>query len=138
MREKLLGWLVFGLIIGNGDGHAKNLSLLCNEEGSMSLAPFYDMVCTLRYRNLERSLAMRIGSRSDPGMIGPYHFDELASECGFGAGWLRRFVRDLAGGVCDALESVLQKEGLDGLPVSAVQRAVTRQARSVKNSFSQN
>lgn len=137
VREKLLGWLVFGLIIGNGDGHAKNLSLLYNEDGSMSLAPFYDMVCTLRYRNPERSLALRIGSRSDPGMIGPCHFDELASECGFGAGWLRKFVRDLAEGVCDALESVLQKKGLDGLPVSPVQRAVTRQARSVKNRFSQ-
>lgn len=136
-REKLLGWLVFGLIIGNGDGHAKNLSLLFNSDGSMSLAPFYDMLCTLRYRNLERSLAMRIGSGSDPGMIGPRHFDELASECGFRAGWLRGFVRDMAERVCDALEPVLHGEGLDGLPVSPVQIAVSRQARSVKNRFSQ-
>lgn len=136
-REKLLGWLVFGLIIGNEDGHAKNLSLLYDKDGSMSLAPFYDTVCTLRYRNLERSLAMRIGSGSDPGRIGPRHFEELASECGFGAAWLRGFVRDMAERVCDALESVLEKERLEGFAVSPVQRAVSRQARNVKNRFSQ-
>lgn len=138
VREQMLGWLVFGLIIGNGDGHAKNLSLLFNRDGTMSLAPFYDILCTLRYRNLDRNLAMRIGSGADPGMIGPRHFDELASECGFGSAWLRRFVRDMAERVCDALESITKKEEPAGLPVGPVHRTVSRQARSVGNRFSQN
>jgi serine/threonine-protein kinase HipA len=34
----------FNIIIGNGDAHAKNFSLLYNDKGPLCLAPFYDLI----------------------------------------------------------------------------------------------
>ena len=37
------------VLIGNGDAHAKNLSLLHEASGALTLAPLYDLMCTLHY-----------------------------------------------------------------------------------------
>ncbi|OGF50895.1 MAG: hypothetical protein A2231_00955 [Candidatus Firestonebacteria bacterium RIFOXYA2_FULL_40_8] len=38
--------VVFNFLIGNGDAHAKNYSIIYNEEGFVRLAPAYDLVCS--------------------------------------------------------------------------------------------
>jgi len=38
--------VVFNFLIGNGDAHAKNYSVIYNEEGFVLLAPVYDLVCS--------------------------------------------------------------------------------------------
>lgn len=38
--------VVFNFLIGNGDAHMKNYSVIYNEEGLMRLAPAYDLVCS--------------------------------------------------------------------------------------------
>ena len=38
--------VVFNFLIGNGDAHAKNYSVIYNEEGLVRLAPVYDLVCS--------------------------------------------------------------------------------------------
>lgn len=38
--------VVFNFLIGNGDAHAKNYSVIYNEEGLARLAPAYDLVCS--------------------------------------------------------------------------------------------
>ena len=54
--------LVFNTLVGNCDAHAKNFSLLYNEDmSSLRLSPFYDLVSTAVYPSLDRSLAMKIG-----------------------------------------------------------------------------
>jgi serine/threonine-protein kinase HipA len=47
--ERLLGALVVHVLVANGDGHAKNLSLLHQPSGAMRLAPLYDVLSTLPY-----------------------------------------------------------------------------------------
>jgi len=42
-RARLFGWLVFNVLVGNGDAHLKNLSFLVSHEG-IQLAPFYDLL----------------------------------------------------------------------------------------------
>jgi serine/threonine-protein kinase HipA len=37
---------VFNFLIGNGDAHLKNYSVIYNEEGLVSLAPAYDLACS--------------------------------------------------------------------------------------------
>ncbi len=136
-REKMLRWLVFNLLTGNSDAHGKNLSLLYRVDDSIELAPFYDLVCTLSYPNLHRNIAMSIGSRTDPGMIGPRQFDILAEECGIGVKWLRSFVLDLAEITFAALES-----GKDYLEITPsmndrVLPTIREQTRNVRNAFRQ-
>lgn len=52
--------LVVNVAIGNCDGHARNLSLLHWVDGSVELAPVYDVVPTIHYRSLDRRLAQPI------------------------------------------------------------------------------
>jgi serine/threonine-protein kinase HipA len=56
--ERLLGAMAVTALIGNGDAHAKNFSLLHNPSGTLALAPSYDLLSTLHYG--EDRLAMYI------------------------------------------------------------------------------
>jgi len=47
--ERLLGAMLVHVLLANGDGHAKNLSLLHLPSGSLRLAPLYDLLSTLPY-----------------------------------------------------------------------------------------
>ena len=47
--ERLLEAVTVNALIGNGDAHAKNFSLLHTEDGALTLTPLYDLMCTLHY-----------------------------------------------------------------------------------------
>jgi serine/threonine-protein kinase HipA len=49
--ETLLRAMTLSVLIGNGDAHAKNLSLLHKPSGALDLAPLYDLMSTLHYRD---------------------------------------------------------------------------------------
>ena len=101
--EQLLRWLVFNAAVGNADGHAKNLSLLYGEKGSIRLTPSYDLVCTRAYGRLDRSMAMRIGETADPGQIRPQDWVLLAESIGVG----RKFLLDLVGEMIERVREEL-------------------------------
>ncbi len=72
-KKSLLEWVLFNVLIGNADAHAKNISLLYGGFGERTrprLAPFYDLVCTQVYAQLSTRHAQKIG--------GEYRFDRLA------------------------------------------------------------
>ncbi|HUZ10279.1 MAG TPA: HipA domain-containing protein [Acidimicrobiales bacterium] len=56
--ETLLRYVTVIAVIGNGDAHAKNFSILHDRSGALRLAPLYDLLCTLCYR--EDRLAMYV------------------------------------------------------------------------------
>ena len=56
--ETLLRAVTVNTMLGNGDAHAKNFSLLHNPDGSLQLTPLYDLMSTLNYE--DDRLAMRI------------------------------------------------------------------------------
>jgi serine/threonine-protein kinase HipA len=58
--ETLLRAVVLNVLIGNGDAHAKNFSLLHHPSGALGLAPLYDLMSTLYYG--DDRLAMYIDS----------------------------------------------------------------------------
>jgi serine/threonine-protein kinase HipA len=47
-RVQLYRWLLFNVIVGNGDNHLKNISFRVSSAG-IELAPFYDLLCTAVY-----------------------------------------------------------------------------------------
>ena len=55
---RLLEAVTFNAMIGNGDAHAKNFSLLHHAGGALALAPLYDLMCTLCYG--DERLAMNV------------------------------------------------------------------------------
>jgi serine/threonine-protein kinase HipA len=56
--ERLLQAVTLNALIGNGDAHAKNFSLLHHKSGALTMAPLYDLMCTLHYG--DKRLAMYI------------------------------------------------------------------------------
>ncbi|HEY1739644.1 MAG TPA: type II toxin-antitoxin system HipA family toxin [Acidimicrobiia bacterium] len=56
--DDLLRAVTLNVLLGNGDAHAKNVSLLHERDGRLRLAPLYDLMSTLHY-GLDR-LAMHI------------------------------------------------------------------------------
>ncbi len=53
--------MVFNTLIGNGDAHAKNFSLMIQDDGSVRLAPLYDTVPTLLWSSLKDRNALWVG-----------------------------------------------------------------------------
>jgi serine/threonine-protein kinase HipA len=47
--EKLLQAVTLDILLGNGDAHGKNFSLLHNPSGALTPAPLYDLMNTLHY-----------------------------------------------------------------------------------------
>lgn len=67
-REEFITCALFNYAIGNCDAHGKNFSLLYDGQ-NIKLAPFYDLVSTLAYPELDQKFAMAIGKT--------YRFDRI-------------------------------------------------------------
>lgn len=100
---RVIEWQAYNIVLGNSDGHAKNLSILYADDG-VKLAPLYDLVSTREYRRIDRRLAMGVGGRRNPDEIGRPQWIELSRELRIG----ERVVIDLVGGVA--------QRSLDALP----------------------
>lgn len=72
-RESLFSYVVFSYLIGNRDGHLKNFSMVIND-GDYSLAPMYDIVSTVIYPNLDKSLSLLINGKNNSLEIGVKDF----------------------------------------------------------------
>jgi len=80
--RQLLRWIGFNFLIGNADAHGKNIALLYGSDGSVRLAPFYDLLCTAVYPAIDRRLALRLGGERRPERLRRRHWEGLAEEFG--------------------------------------------------------
>jgi serine/threonine-protein kinase HipA len=78
-KKRLIEWVVFNVLVGNMDGHAKNLSLMTHG-GRTRLTPFYDMLCTAVYPSLNQKFAFKIGGENRPKWMMLRHWERFASE----------------------------------------------------------
>ena len=76
----LLDAVVFNLVIGNNDAHGKNFALLHAGNGSVRLAPLYDLVCTAFYPTLTDEMAMRVGGQRVGSRVSSTDLEGLAKE----------------------------------------------------------
>ncbi len=74
---------VFNFIIGNGDAHLKNYSILHQKNGAVRLAPAYDMVCSKLVIEDEEDSALSINGKKN--RLGRKDFDVLADYAGMPA-----------------------------------------------------
>ncbi len=81
-RETFVRALLFDLMIGNVDGHAKNHALLHHAGGGVSLAPRYDVIPTRLDRQLTDELAFKIGAASTLQTLTGTDFDAFLSTIG--------------------------------------------------------
>ena len=80
----LLDAVIFNLLIGNHDAHAKNYSLLYRPDRSVRLAPLYDLVSTVYYKELSDKMAMKLGGEAKSNLVYPRHLEKFAKDAGLG------------------------------------------------------
>lgn len=90
----LLKWVVFNYLIGNADAHAKNLSFIINNQG-IKLSPFYDILCTHIYPNLNSRYAMKIGRENRPKWIQKRHWERFSESVQIKFSLLSSIMKDM-------------------------------------------
>lgn len=134
---RVLAWQAYNIVLGNSDGHAKNLSILHADDG-VKLAPLYDLVSTREHGRLDRKLAMGVGGRQNPDEIGRAEWIKLSEELRIG----KRVVLDLVGDVAqrslDALADWTRefRDSCGDQPIlQTLPRAIQRRAGRVLRSL---
>jgi serine/threonine-protein kinase HipA len=109
----LLGFLdalIFNLLVGNADAHAKNYSLLLEGDRTPRLAPLYDLLSTRVYGpRFGRKMAMKYGREYRPDRIRGRHLDRLAKELGIASRRVRIRAHTLAGIVTTSTENARRR-----------------------------
>jgi len=84
--SKIYSYIVFNCLIGNGDAHLKNFSLLYDSVNpTPELSPLYDVTNTMIYPTLDNRLALKLGGTKEPAdrqrllkLAEPYYIDANA------------------------------------------------------------
>lgn len=121
---KMLRAVVFNVILGNADAHAKNFSILYGD-GGIRLAPFYDLLSTACYPELATDFAMKIGDASTLERLGPMAWRKFAEKVGVGFPIVRLRVKELSEAVPAAIPSVIDHLVGDGLDKAVLDRIAT-------------
>ena len=87
-------------LVGNHDAHGKNYSLLYDLAGP-SLAPAYDILCTIVYRrrhikNMDKKMAMKVGGQRYAERLTKNQLGRFLEDAGYGPAPSRRRLRVLA------------------------------------------
>ncbi len=132
--QQLLRWQIFNVLAGNSDGHAKNLSLLYRPDGTIRLAPFYDLVCTRAIERIDDHLAFAVGGERNPSVITTQHWEAFARQCDVRPRFLLQLVEETAARLLDKLTEVGAAFAARFGPYPALQRVeqvVRRQCQRV-------
>lgn len=115
--------LAFAWLTGNGDVHAKNISILATPAGEWRVSPAYDLPCTLPYR--DHTLALAMGGSHDG--LSRRSLLAFADATGVPARAAERTLSD----VLDATESVPDELQAGALPFAP--QVVKDWVRSLRN-----
>ncbi len=132
---RLLDAVIYNYLVGNNDAHGKNFSLLYHQVGTenqtIRLAPLYDLVSTMYYPDLSRTMAMKIGGEYSCEKVTPADFEQLAEEARLTKPIVKRRVPELA-------ETVLAssaKARIDHPVAEAVAALIRERCETVRDSF---
>jgi serine/threonine-protein kinase HipA len=129
-RLQLLRWVLFQVLIGNTDAHAKNLSFYLGPQG-IELAPAYDLVCgdVFDPNRVEQTYAMAIGDAFSIHELSPYEWARFCVTTGVKPEQLRKELERMAKGLQDNAEGIATKVVEGGADPGMVQRVVERVAQ---------
>ncbi len=103
---RLLDAVIFNILIGNVDSHAKNYSLIIGA-GGVSLAPLYDPLCGAAWESITLNHAQSIGGQRRGMQIRRRHWIRMAEDCALNSTALVRQVIRLADAVLHHLDAAI-------------------------------
>lgn len=133
--KKFLHWMLFNILIGNHDSHAKNISFLLSD-GKWSLAPAYDLMSTAVYEGFTNNFAFSIGGQFLPTEWRKRHFQMLEDELGLKRGALLEILEELITEVILSLPQV-EYESRELLSGSFIQAKIMKHIQKMVTVFDQ-
>jgi serine/threonine-protein kinase HipA len=127
--QSFLDAIAFNWLIAGTDAHAKNYSLLLGQNGTVRLAPLYDMASILPYPAVDISkvkLAMKIGGEYRLRNIGLRHWQKLAAELRLDDVKLLDRIRTMAQALPDQVATIQERVEGQGLSHVTITRLCTR------------
>lgn len=95
-RQRFFELTIFNFVIGNGDAHRRNFSLLTGEDGTVALSPAYDLVSSrLVIPDETEDLTLTIGGRHS--RFRRADFLAFAGHLGIASDYAGRKIADLLG-----------------------------------------
>ncbi len=105
---RLLQLIIFNFLIGNGDAHGKNFSVLYKDQ-QVKLTPGYDLLSTLVYGNHHtEKMAMKIGSKYKFKDVATRHFEQMGVDIGLSPKLVIRQAKALSQQIRSAAKKLLQ------------------------------
>ena len=120
---RLFDGVIFNVLVGNHDAHAKNFLLLYACQTPV-LAPFYDLLSTAVYPTLTPKMAMKIGSKYKFSEVQARHWEQFAQSAGLARSPARKRILELAKALPGAARALLQASGNRYLGNAVVERIV--------------
>lgn len=109
VREDFIKCALFNYAIGNCDAHGKNFSLLYQRQQGVCLAPFYDLVSTMAYHELEQKFAMAIGKTFRFDRIAEHSWKQFAADMNIRQERLYSLMEGMRLSVLAALEPLAER-----------------------------
>ena len=103
-RKDFIKCAIFNYMIGNCDAHGKNFSLLYQWNQGVCLAPFYDLVSTMIYPELEQKFAMAIGKTFRFDRIAEHSWKQFATDMNIRMERLRSLMEEVHKAILPAVE----------------------------------
>ena len=120
---ELLDLLIYDKLVGNTDNHIKNLSLLYNGDLSAArLAPAYDLVSTIIYKNTAAEMSIAIGRELRLDRISKQSFMDSDREIGLSRNLIQKEYERLQSSLAEAMREVageMEGEGFLAAPEMA-------------------
>jgi serine/threonine-protein kinase HipA len=134
---RLLDGVIFNLLAGNNDAHGKNFSLLYHGAGTadqtIRLAPLYDIVSTIYYPELSKTMAMKIGDEYSSENVGTKNFEQLAEEAGLAKPMVRSRVAEFTDIVIESLKAADTSNPASEAVAALIRKRSERIRKSFKN-----
>ena len=116
--------VVANAALGNADAHGKNMSLLLRGDGTVDLAPAYDVVPTGLFEEIDRTLAMPIGKATTLDNIVLGSWDEFAETVSLRPSLVRSIREQTARALAEALPSAGKSLVEAGANATVIERSV--------------
>ena len=136
-RIRLLDAVIFNVLVGNTDAHAKNWSMIINPGAAAVMAPLYDIACAGVYDGITLNLAQDIAGQNRGPHIHGRHWRRMAEAAGLAGNAVVNRVRSLAGLLQDVVNEGQIRADIAAMPagdhwiLDQVERFVTDRCRTV-------
>ena len=103
--------LVVNILIGNGDAHLKNWSVIYKDKVTPQLSPAYDLVSTIHYVQND-SLALNLGGEKHFESINESHFNQIARRMEAPPKFVLDVVKETVASAQKAWSGIIREVGL--------------------------